>query len=149
MKRNQPKPLYRKVNRRPQYHRCAVASASVDAKNERGGKKGMSKKMTSKQHGLDYTPLYRFLHKHAGQKWDDVYRKIKGRIPTDEPIWHIVVDEPNWIPISRVGESTYFSQMEIVDGVLQFVDSDYTWEDYAHRMSLCSCCTHSFNGKAV
>ncbi|MDU8926049.1 hypothetical protein RXV86_01490 [Alisedimentitalea sp. MJ-SS2] len=99
-----------------------------------------------KRHGLDYTPLYRFLQSRVGEDWDGVHAEAVARLDRQDPIWHLVARrKEDRKPLVRVGESTYFSGL-FVDGDnrLQRVDPTLNIEDLEPT---CGCCTHTFNGQ--
>jgi hypothetical protein len=98
------------------------------------------------RHGLDYTPLYRFLLSRVGQDWNTVHSEAVSRLDRSDPIFHIVAkhvdDKRRFV---RTGESSYFSGLFIDDAnQLAFVDPNLTADDME---PFCSCCTHTFNGK--
>lgn len=139
------KPLYRKVNTRTHGVRHGSGQRSS---YERGSSKPMSKSMHSGQrHGLDYTPLYRFLLSRVGQRWDDVHSKAVARLDQEGPIYHLVaLRDADEVPYVRTGESSYFSGLRVENGVLALVDPEI---DHKSFKPTCACCTHSFNGKTV
>jgi len=148
---DRPKPLYRKVNTRARnvhHHIGPDASWARGTKTETediaaGITRG--KMVQGRQRGLDYTPLYRFLLKHVGQPFDQVMSAALPRLPSEEPIWHIVHPRREGAPyIRRAGEASYWSGLYVDDdGLLQKVAPDLRVEDIP---PLCSCCSHSFNG---
>ena len=75
------------------------------------------------QHGLDYTPLYKFLLSKVGKKWDDVYSEAVSRLNTSEPIFHLVAlnaeDQKEYV---RIRTSTYYSGLYVTEeGILEKV----------------------------
>lgn len=152
MKRNRIEPLYRKVNsntRNSHHH------SGGDAKYNRNTKKGIDKSMHGGvQHGLDFTPLYKFLLSKVGKDFNDVYSEVierLGSIPLKEKedsIWWLVArneDEITDHGIRRCDESSYYSQLKIDgDGKLQIAKPSVTNETL---FPSCPCCTHTFNGK--
>ena len=98
--------------------------------------------------GYDYTPLYKFLLSKVGQNWDEVFEEAKDRLDKTEPIFYIVQfqNEHGEKPrdIVRIGENTEYSGLTVIDGKLVKVDPNAI----PYKPS-CTCCTHSFNGKAI
>lgn len=143
MRGGKKKPLFRKVNTRTHgvrhgcgalQHRQGVAGA---ARSE-GMRAGL-------RHGLDFTPLYKFLLSRVGKPWDEVFSEATARLPEEAAIWHIVArSEHEEAPMIRVDESSYFSGLFIGDdGILAKVDPDL---EAKNLRPFCSCCTHTFNG---
>lgn len=99
-----------------------------------------------KQHGLDYTPLFRFLLSKIGQDWAAIHGEAVSRLDREEPIWWIVArSEADQRPIVRGGESTYYSGLYVDnDSRLQRVAPGLVVEDLYPSSN---CCTHTFNGK--
>ncbi len=100
------------------------------------------------QPGWDYTPLFKYLLSKVGQPWDDVYKDIKPKLNSTDPIYWMIStnkDVTTLLGYIRVGESTYYSSLYVDDkGLLQYVDksiNENTLEPF------CKCCTHTFNGK--
>ena len=138
--RGDKEPLYRKINWRT-YH--VDNHSNKDANKDRGRKNGVSKKMSSKKHGLDYTPLFRFLLSKVGKEWGAVYSEAISRIDSKEPITWIMDSERDYF---MVGNS-YFNTLLVDDnGLIQKVNPDLKNEDFE---PLCNCCTHTFNGKTL
>ena len=97
------------------------------------------------QHGLDYTPLFRFLLSKVGQPWDQTYSEVKTRVLSDDEIRYMVKDDAGFDSFFRYGESAYFSSLFVDDeGLLQKIDPTLTNNDLYPS---CPCCTHTFNGK--
>ena len=144
------KPLFRKVNTRTHgvRHGCTrlagrdrnSKAAQVNPPMQAGMRQGL-------QHGLDYTPLFRFLVSRVGQVWDTVFSEAVGRLDQQEPIWHIVArSDLEMQPMVRVGESSYFSGLYVDDdGVLAKVAPTLEAQSL---QPFCVCCTHTFNGEA-
>lgn len=147
--------LYRKVNSKA---RGCHHNTGPDARYDRNTKNGLKKSMSQgKQRGLDYTPLYRFLHSKVGQSWDKVYSEAISRLPKgDDAIFSMVILEPeintnigrnNMHGWSYFGESTIMSTMTVdEDGLLQFIKPNLKNEDFSPS---CWCCTHTFNSKPL
>lgn len=156
-KRNFEKgPLYRKVNTRVRDPR-RVHTVGGDFRHERNTKthsdpehaptkRGMGKK---ERRGLDYTPLFRFLLSRVGKPWSDTFAEAQRRLDKPDPIHWMVrglddLDEP----YVRLSESSYWSKLYVDnDGVLRKVDPNFGPENFP--TPTCTCCTHSFNGKAL
>lgn len=105
-------------------------------------------KMRSKNQGLDYTPLYRFLLSKVGCVWDDVFSEAKARLNTAEPIFAMVAQNANEKQdYFRGGDNTYWSGLYVDEqGLLQKVNPNFTGKNIEIP---CTCCTYSFNGKAI
>jgi hypothetical protein len=139
----QKEPLYRKVNTKA--HGVHHHSGS-DASHDRNTKQGTSKSMKKDKHrGLDYTPLYRFLLSKVGQTWSTVHSEAISRLDKEEPIYHLVALNEAGRDVVRCGESSYYNGLFVDDdGILQIVNTKATNEE---QHPICSCCTHTFNGK--
>jgi hypothetical protein len=100
----------------------------------------------TKQRGLDYTPLFKFLLSKVGSNWNDVYKEAKSRLDKQDPIfWLVALSEAEKNDYVRIGESTYYSGLFVDDNnVLQLVNQNLKSTDLT---PLCNCCTHTFNGK--
>lgn len=87
------KPLWRKINR------CSHRPPRTFMEKEhydRSKKEDvlMKKKMSSNFNGYDLTPLFGYLRKNVGKKWDEVKSKALPRLPkeaTSEELWEGVV----------------------------------------------------------
>ena len=110
----------------PQHHR---------REQQRGGQR----------HGLDYTPLFRFLLSRVGEDWDTVFAEAAARLDRHEPVfWMVARSEAEEKPFVRIGESSYYSGLFVdEDNRLRLVDPDLRVE---HMEPGCACCTHTFNG---
>lgn len=153
MARGEKKPLWRKVNTRTHGVRHGGGDFRHDrhskrekAASEQGVVRG--KMRSGRQHGRDYTPLFRFLHAKVGLPWADTAQEAQSRLDTSEPIAWLVAEhaaDRHWIV--RIGESSYWQGLWVDDdGVLQLVAPDLTIDELVPR---CSCCTHSFNGERL
>ena len=142
-------PLYRKINWRT-YKVDRHSFQGKEAKHDRGTKKGISAKMSSKQQGLDYTPLFRFLLSHVGKSWNEIHSEVISRIDSSDIISWMVVDinAPNYHNNGYfMTNNSYYNTLFVDDnGLLQKVKSDLKNEDF---YPLCDCCTHTFNGKPL
>jgi len=142
------KPLYRKVNTRTHGVRHGHGG---HARNDRNTKRlneneGLRTKMRSGlNHGLDHTPLYRFLLKNVGQPWDGLHSEATSRLQDRDAIWHIVAaNEAEERPLVWTSESSLYSGLTIDENkILRRVAPDITIEDL---WPVCACCTHTFNG---
>ena len=144
-------PLYRKVNTRARRHHHWTGD---DARHDRNTKRtqravaeGVAKQGMggTKQRGLDYTPLYRFLLSKVGAPWDEIHREAVSRLDSEEPIYRIVarsdLDRRDYV---CVDEGSLWSGLYVDgDGRLQKVAPDLQNEDLEPD---CPCCTYSFNG---
>ena len=145
----QKKPLYRKVNSRT--HGVNHGNGGK-AKWDRGTKPENNRDYligsmhSHHQHGLDYTPLFRFLISRVGKSWADVHKDAVARLDKPEPIYWLVAEhEDNQKPYVRIGERSYFSGLYVDDaGCLARVNP---LMDETTLPPFCACCTHTFNGK--
>ena len=142
------KPLYRKVNTKA---RGVHHHFGGDYKKSRHKKRDTTDQVKGTMHGkkmrgLDYTPLFRFLLSKVGKDWNEVYSEAKSRLYKADPIfWLVALDKDDRMDCVRVGESTYFSGLFVdSNGILQLSNPDLTSN---HLTPLCTCCTHTFNGK--
>lgn len=143
------KSLFGKVNTRTHgvRHGCGgEARWSRHSKTAKREAVRQSKMRSGLEHGLDYTPLYRFLLNKVGHSWDALYSEALKRLPKEDPIWYMVAQtNHDQEPFFRSGESSYFSCL--------FVDDDETLQRVAPNVvnellwPSCRCCTHSFNGQ--
>ncbi|MFD2909686.1 hypothetical protein ACFSX9_13190 [Flavobacterium ardleyense] len=145
---NQKEPLYRKVNTRA---RNVHHNFGGDFKYSRNKKQETLEQTKgtmygTKERGLDYTPLFRFLLSRVGSDWNEIFSEAKSRLDKIEPIFILVsLKEIEKEDIIRVGESTYFSGMYVDDdGILQLAKPTLKTTELKHY---CECCTHTFNGK--
>lgn len=136
-----PAPLYRKVNTlaRGVFHRFGGdfrdARASGDHSPMRRGER----------RGLDYTPLFRFLHANVGRPWNDVHSEACRRVAEREALfWIVALRREDAEPWYVTGEHSYVSGMFVdEDGILQLVNPEVDEHSLPPR---CSCCTHTMNG---
>ena len=147
--RSQKKPLYRKVNTRARgvHHRFGGDYRRERRSESPGAFETPKTSMGGKvQRGLDYTPLFRFLLAKVGERWDDVHSEAVARLDRSEPIfWMVARNELEEQDYVRLGESSDFSGLRIDrEGLLQKVNAKF---DPVAIGYLCSCCTHTFNGK--
>jgi hypothetical protein len=147
MVREKPK-LYRKVNTKA---RGVHHDFGGDFRDSRNGKRETLQQVKgtmfgTKERGLDYTPLFKFLLSKVGSNWNEVFSEAKSRLDRQEPIfWIVALHEDEKKDYVRIGESTYFSGLFVDDnGVLQLVNPNLKAAD---MKPFCDCCTHTFNGK--
>ncbi|MEO0823754.1 MAG: hypothetical protein AAF074_25510 [Pseudomonadota bacterium] len=96
-------------------------------------------------HGLDYTPLFRFLLSKIREGWSAAHREAVDRLDREEPIfWLVARQREDGQPFVRIGERTYFTGLYVDDdNRLALVDADLTVEQMT---PFCPCCTHTLNG---
>lgn len=145
----QKKPLYRKVNTRTHGVRHGdggKAKWDRHTKPEKNRDYLGGSMHSHHQHGLDYTPLFRFLISRVGKPWTDVHKEAIARLDKPDPIFWVVAEhETDEQAYVRTGESSYFSGLFVdKDGLLAKVDPTM---DETTLTPFCSCCTHTFNGK--
>lgn len=146
----QKKPLYRKANRTARGARHSGKggeykwSRNAKADNQDALRQGSMR--SNLRHGLDYSPLFKFLLSRVGQDWDETYREAVARLDQPDPIfWMVARSESEERPRVRVGENAYFSGLYIdADNRLARVDPDLSLDDLEPS---CACCTHTFNGE--
>lgn len=138
------KPLYRSVNTRT--HGVRYGSGGEYRWSRRREDRVHDGAMRGGQrHGLDYTPLFRFLLSRVGEDWDTVFAEAVARLDRHEPVfWIVARSEAERKPFVRIGESSYYSGLFVdQDNRLRLVDPDLRVE---HMEPGCACCTHTFNG---
>ncbi|GAB5447722.1 hypothetical protein [Gymnodinialimonas sp.] len=148
-RRFEKKPLYRRVNRTARFAPCGHGGEYRWQRNTKDEKAsdvltaGMGPKH---HHGLDYTPLFRFLLSKVGEDWDMVHSEAVSRLDREDPVYWLVALQPSDArDVVRIGESSYYSGLWIdADNRLQRVAPQLTEHDMRPN---CSCCTHTFNGK--
>jgi hypothetical protein len=142
---NRKEPLYRRVNTRARgvSHGGGEFRWSRHARKENRSSRGSMHGY--KRHGLDYTPLFRFLLSKVGCDFNEVYREAASRLDRPDPIFWLVArsaDEKQ--AFVRIGESSYYSGMFVdEDGRLALAEPELRVEDMKPR---CACCTHTLNG---
>lgn len=139
--------LYRKVNTRTHHvHHSFGGDYRHSRHKKRATLESYGKMSSSKERGLDYTPLYRFLLSKVGSDWNVVFSEAQSRLDKEDPIYHLVArNEHEKKDMVRVGESTYFSGLYIDEnGILQKTNPNLKALDLK---PFCPCCTHTFNGK--
>ncbi|CAN7652787.1 hypothetical protein [Mesorhizobium caraganae] len=138
-------PLYRRENTRTHgvRHRGGDYKFSRHVKREdmtsRGSMHG------EKQHGRDYTPLFKFLLSKVGQDWSEVHSQAVARLDRPDPIfWIVALNDADKQSVARAGDNSYYSGLYVdQDNRLALVDPELRLEDMKPS---CSCCTHTFNG---
>jgi len=161
MKQDRKKPLFRKENKSSlSTHYYVIKGGDFrherhtkEMKNFQGNKKNMNPKNNL---GYDYTPLYRFLQSKVGKPWNDVHAEAVSRLNGKEGeknIFYLVYPDLTIVhplhgkvpPIVRLGEGSMYHSLTVDEnGILQFIDKNAKCE-----LSLCSCCTHTLNGKVI
>lgn len=136
-------PLYRRVNTRTHgvRHNSGGEYRWSRGREDRAGRGAMS----SKNHGLDYTPLFRFLLSRVGRDWDEVHSEAVSRLDRPDPLfWMVALSEDEKKPYVVMGESSYYSGLFVDEtNTLRVVDPNLRVE---HMEPSCACCTHTFNG---
>ncbi|NKN39622.1 hypothetical protein HFC70_25060 [Agrobacterium sp. a22-2] len=142
------KPLYRKVNTRT--HGVTHGNGGEWRWQRNGKASGRDETLQGSmhpnhRHGLDYTPLFRFLISRVGRDWDETYGEASARLDRADPIfWMVARHEHQKKAVVRLGESSYFSGLFVDDeNRLALVDPGLTVND---MYPACACCTHTFNG---
>ena len=147
MDREKPK-LYRKVNTRAKGVHHGVGGDFKDSRNSRREtvQQVSGTMFGTKQRGLDYTPLFKFLLSKVGCNWNEIFSEAKSRLDKQDPIfWIVSLNEDEKKDYVRTGESTYFSGLFVDDkNILQLVNPNLKGTDMKPS---CGCCTHTFNGK--
>jgi hypothetical protein len=155
-------PLYRKVNttaRTPHSQRGGQFAWDRNTKRTEvlaeSGRLPMQKSKNRWAQGFDYTPLFRFLLSRVGKEWQATYTEAKARLDKEDPIWWIVrrpeLDDHyavNTTRLRRVGESSYYTGLHVVDGVLEIEDKTVGPKDVQNSI-YCLCCTYTLNGAVV
>lgn len=144
------KPLYRKINKKTHNGWAWYDYPKARYRFDRGKKQDhlpehqsikRKNQFSSWGSGYDYTPLFKFLHAHVGQAWNPVFQECLSRLDQPAPITWMVVNvnerglvvdrHPNeeLSPYFRCGAESYWSALWVdEDGILQYVDKDYTIE---------------------
>lgn len=156
---NTEKKLYRKVNRKPSFqthgsdykkihfrwerHTKKSKNLALEGVNKIPMKKGKSRVM---ENGYDYTPLFKYLLKQVGRKWDDVYSEVIPRLNTTEPVfWMVDVNNIDDEEYFKAGETSFYSKLYVDDnGILCKVNPKLS-----NIHPNCNCHTYTFNGNVV
>jgi len=144
---NRPKkPLYRKQNKTAfNFHLRTPGGEYRDERNTKAMKnfEGNHKSVSRTREGFDYTPLFKFLLSKVGQPWDDVFSEAVSRLDKKEAIfWMVDINfKEGQNATMCIGESSYYSKLTVVDGILVKADSNTVTPP-----KTCTCCTHTFNG---
>ena len=79
---NTKKPLYRKVNTKVRHVQHDLGSDFKYSRNKKREtpEQTLGKMYGTKERGLDYTPLFRFLLSKVGTAWNDVFSEAKSRL---------------------------------------------------------------------
>lgn len=151
MRGGQKQPLYRKVNSRTHHVDHGGGGEARWARNTKAAKSSEATHGSMHpglRHGLDYTPLYRFLLSRLGRDWDEVCSEALPRIANKDALYHMVFrrgdDERAFV---RLGENSYWSGLRVnAAHQLEKVAPDVTAEAIEPG---CTCCTHTFNGVVI
>ncbi|TGQ64206.1 hypothetical protein EN829_020265 [Mesorhizobium sp. M00.F.Ca.ET.186.01.1.1] len=139
-------PLYRKVNTRThRVHHGNGGEYRWSRNTKREDRTNRGSMHDGHRHGLDYTPLFKFLLAHVGDDWAAVHSEAVARLDRAEPIfWMVARSEADRNRYIRVGECSYYSGLYVDDeNRLARVDPDLRVEDMEPS---CACCTHTLNG---
>jgi hypothetical protein len=147
-------PLYRKVNTTARGVHHDFGSDFRHDRNTKQTKDAIDAGATrgtmgkTKDRGLDYTPLYRFLLSKVGAEWSAVHSEAVARLDKDEAIYHMVArNDAEKVDTARLGESSYYSGLFVdEDNILQKVNP---LADHSAVNVSCACCTFTFNGVKV
>ena len=143
-------PLYRKVNTRTHHVKHAYEGGEArwdrNTKATKANPSMLGSMHPGHQHGLDYTPLFRFLLSRVGKEWATIRSEAVARLDREAPLWFIVArsldEERRFV---RVGESSFFSGLTVDEaGLLAKVDPLLSLDD---MVPYCTCCTHTLNGE--
>jgi len=123
------KPLFRKVNTRTHHVRhgdCGEYRWSRNTKQERQNESSRGSMHSDHRHGLDYTPLFKFLLSRVGGDWAEIYSEAVARLDRSEPIfWLVASCEEEKQPFVRIGENSFFSGLYVDENNrLSLVDLD-------------------------
>lgn len=83
-----------------------------------------------------------------GKDWTGVQSEAVSRLDKSEPIyWMVALNEDDKEECVLLGENSYYSGLYVDENnLLQKVSPDFKPESIYIG---CTCCTHTFNGKAV
>ncbi|WP_421551898.1 hypothetical protein [Pseudomonas yamanorum] len=141
-------PLYRSVNTRTHnvcHGSCRTYREQRHSKSEKNSMLSRGSMHSHHRHGLDYTPLFRFLLSKVGHHWDGVFSEANARLDRPEPVfWMVALHERDKKEYVRTDEASYYSGLYVDEaGLLQKVNPQLTPE---LMKPFCNCCTHTFNG---
>lgn len=141
-------PLFRKVNSKARNARHGNGGEARWNRNVKGTAENPShflKVKSNHRHGLDYSPLFKFLISRVGKPWASTHSDATSRLDKEEPIfWLVAKSKAEARELVRIGDSSYYGGLFVdEDGILQQVDPDVTASDF---LPGCPCCTHSYNG---
>lgn len=145
---HEKKPLYRKVNTRTRgvVHGGGEYRWMRNRKGEKRNEAMRGSMHAGQRHGLDYTPLFKFLLSKVGEHWDAIYSEAVSRLDRPDPIyWLVARSEGEKKDYVCVGESSFYSGLHVdADNRLALVNPGLKNEDMEPG---CACCTHTFNGE--
>lgn len=139
-------PLYRRVNTRTHGVRHGHGGEYRWSRHGRQeDRPSLGAMRGGARHGLDYTPLFRFLLSRVGRDWDETFREAVARLDRPDPIfWMVARDEAERKDVVLIRENSYFSGLYVDESNrLARVAPDLRVEDMEPS---CACCTHTFNG---
>lgn len=143
------KPLYRKVNTRTwgvwRDEYTGKYRNQRNTKSELHNDASRGSMHSTRRHGFDYTPLFRFLLSCVGRRWAEVFSEAVARLDRPDPVfWMVALHEYERKETVCLGESSYFSGLYVDDhGILRLVNPDLKAEQMT---PYCHCCTQTFNG---
>lgn len=148
MRRNEKKPLFRKVNTTARGVHHGLGGDYRHARNTKAEKNSEATHQSmhgSKHRGLDYTPLFKFLLSKLGKNWNEIYSEAISRLDRPDPIfWLVALHDYERQEYVRIGEASFFSGLFVDEkGLLQLVNPFLSPDQIPLQ---CDCCTHSLNG---
>ncbi|MDQ0742279.1 hypothetical protein QF045_005139 [Pseudomonas sp. W4I3] len=148
MRPTSQKPLYRSVNTRThgvRHGSCRAYRYERHSKAEKRAQSTRGSMHSHQRHGLDYTPLFRFLLSKVGHPWSQVFSEAKARLDRPDPVfWMVAQHESDKQEYVRTDENSYYSGLWVDEaGLLQKVNPQLTPE---HMISFYDYCTQTFNG---
>ena len=82
------------------------------------GTNATAKRHSHHQHGLDYTPLFRFLPSKVSHQWDNVFSEANARLDRPDPVfWMVALHESDNRDYVVLDENSYYSGL-CVDGLI-------------------------------
>lgn len=144
--------LYRSVNTTTRHY---SNNPGAEYRWERNRKKSGDELLVTREtmhsgqkRGRDYTPLFYFLLKQIGKRWDDVFSEVCGRLDATEPVfWLVALHEPQQRDLVCIGDSSFYPGLFVDEnGILQQVNPSISAKDVKVT---CRCCTHTFIGEPV
>lgn len=148
MRPTSQKPLYRSVNTRThgvRHGSCGAYRYERHSKDEKRALSTRGSMHSHQRHGLDYTPLFRFLLSKVGHPWSQVFSEANARLDRPDPVfWMVALYESDKQEYVRTDENSYYSSLWVDEaGLLQKVNPQLTPEHMTHFYD---CCTQTFNG---